>query len=308
MISACRRSGCIALLILLGGCSNGGGGTSAPAAGGSGGTPELDSGDEEASVEQDAADESDGDEAGDVEAGPCVQGDAGIPSPPTVEVPAGEFTMGCNDPIDTSCEVSESPLHKVTLSGFLVDKHEVTMAEYKACIDSCVCSEPAQAFDPKGSPSHPVVGVTLDQAGTYCTWIGRRLPTEAEWEKAARGTDGRIYPWGNTAPACDQAAFLGCAYGGKTGVTFPVGTFSPKGDSPYGAQDMAGNVWEWVTDWYGPYDGDASVDPEGPSKGTSRLWRGGGYLHDATWLRTSARFPNNAASYHALGFRCVKSL
>jgi formylglycine-generating enzyme required for sulfatase activity len=225
-----------------------------------------------------------------------------------VDVPAGDFMMGCNAAIDEACEPSERPFHKVTLSGFRIDRHEVTMADYSACVSFCVCSLPEESFDPIGLPDNPVVGVSLDQAGTYCTWLGRRLPTEAEWEKAARGTDGRIYPWGNAPPTCDRAAYLACAWDGKSGVTFPVGTFSPKGDSPWGAQDMAGNVWEWVSDWYAPYDGDASVDPEGPPSSGMRVWRGGSYLHDSKFLRTSTRFPYGVSQYHALGIRCAQSL
>ena len=170
-------------------------------------------------------------------------------------IPAGSFQMGCdsNNSVET-CYSEEQPLHTVTLGTYYIDKYEVTNARYKACVDAGQCSAPGSS-DSSSRPSYfgnaafndyPVIHVVWDQAHSFCTWAGKRLPTEAEWEKAARGSsDTRMYPWGNAAP---NSTLLN--YDWNVGDTTQVGAY-PAGASPYGVMDMVGNAWEWVNDWYG---------------------------------------------------------
>ena len=225
-----------------------------------------------------------------------------------VAVPAGAYMMGCNSAIDSTCSGDENPYHQVTLSTFSIDKTEVTQRAYKACVDACACMYPAELFDPANKPNYPVVGVTWMQARAFCQWLGKRLPTEAEWEKAARGTDGRIYPWGNQAPTCTLANYFTCP---ALGQIEPVGSHSPQGDSPYGAQDMAGNAFELVADHYDPnyYAQSPSMDPQGtPDPAYANVvWRGGSAGHYPSYLRASARYASNPIIYWtALGFRCAR--
>jgi formylglycine-generating enzyme required for sulfatase activity len=222
----------------------------------------------------------------------------------TVAVPAGAFMMGCNAQVDTACDADESPYHMVTLSAFAIDRTEVTQAAYQVCVAAGSCTAPSASFDPVGHALYPVVSVTWAQAQTYCAFVGGHLPTEAQWEKAARGTDGRIWPWGNGAPTCTLANTLGCA-----GAEEPVG-MHPAGASPYGALDMAGNVWEWTADYYDAtyYGMSPAMDPTGPAAGTFRVYRAGSYGNDGSLARTS----NRASTYSptvggsGLGFRCAR--
>ncbi|MBI3536650.1 MAG: SUMF1/EgtB/PvdO family nonheme iron enzyme, partial [Chloroflexi bacterium] len=168
-----------------------------------------------------------------------------------VSIPEGEFLMG-SGLNDTQGASDEKPQHLVYLDAFMMDKFEVTNALYKKCVDARSCARPSESKSYTrssyyGNPSfdnYPVIYVSWNDADTYCKWLGKRLPTEAEWEKAARGTDGRIYPWGNSF----EKNRLNSIESGRDDTT-EVGIF-PTGASPYGAQDMAGNVWEWVADWY----------------------------------------------------------
>jgi formylglycine-generating enzyme required for sulfatase activity len=166
-------------------------------------------------------------------------------------VPAGTFLMGA----DTGGEPDEHPAHRVELPAFYLDLTEVTNEGWDRCVAAMVCpSRDAGSAGRNGfggdtrfrGPRQPVSAVSWDSARAYCAWMGKRLPSEAEWEKAARGSDGRRYPWGSAEPTPDRAVF------GGTGVTAEVGTH-PQGDGPYGHQDLAGNVWEWVEDVYDPY-------------------------------------------------------
>jgi formylglycine-generating enzyme required for sulfatase activity len=166
-------------------------------------------------------------------------------------VPAGPFTMGA----DTGGELDEHPAHLVDIPAFWLDITEVTNEAWDRCVAASACPPPdASSAGRNGfggdarfrGPRQPVSAVTWDAARGYCSWFGKRLPTEAEWEKAARGTDARRYPWGNDEPTPDRAVFV------NTGVTSDVGTH-PRGAGPYGHLDLAGNVWEWVEDAYDPY-------------------------------------------------------
>lgn len=187
-----------------------------------------------------------------------------------VAVPAGGFEMGCHMATDPSCEPDELPYHVVTLAAFHIDRTEVTEAAY--------------GTDP--SSHKPATSVSWFEADAYCRSIGKRLPTEAEWEKAARGTDDRVYPWGNDAPTCELANFKDCGE-----MVEDVG-MHPAGASPYGALDMAGNVEEWVADWYGAYPSVALTNPTGPATGIQRVLRGGSFISSAAEIRTSYRNAN----------------
>jgi formylglycine-generating enzyme required for sulfatase activity len=219
-----------------------------------------------------------------------------------VFVPAGEFQMGSTD-ADRDGRDEEKPEHTVTLDAFWVDKTEVTNDQYRKCVEAGDCEEPT-CWDngDLNAPDQPVVCVTWDDAQAYAAWAGGRLPTEAEWEKAARGTDGRFYPWGEDVPDCEDANFKGCL-----GRTASVGSY-PGGASPYGALDMAGNAWEWVADWYDEaYYSNAQTDnPQGPDSGERRAIRSGSFDMSEPRLRTAFRAGALPAySNWDLGFRVV---
>ena len=225
-------------------------------------------------------------------------------------IPAGSFWMGCNEAVDSQCSGDEKPYHEVTLSAYYIDKTEVTQGEYKKCVDAGTCAVPGCDWDPSGTPNRPAVCVNWTQAKDYCAWAGKRLPTEAEWEKAARGTDGRKYPWGNQTATCEYAVMYdGSDYGCGTGGTWDVCGKSPAGDSPYGLCDMAGNVWEWVSDWYGSnyYSNSPASNPTGSVSGSLRVFRGGSFYYAGS-LRASDRSGVSPSydSYY-LGFRCARS-
>jgi len=211
-----------------------------------------------------------------------------------VYVHEGKFIMGSEDR-----ESDESPEHTVNLDAYWIYKHEVTNAQYRQCIEAGVCSGSLSRYL---EDNYPAVYINWHEADAYCKWAGGRLPTEAEWEKAARGTDGRTYPWGEESPTCSLAQFSGCS-----GDAVPVGSFLA-GVSPYGALDMAGNVWEWVADWYAVnyYEYSPERNPTGPGSGDYRILRGGSYSGSEWFLRNSFRFGcNSATSFSYFGFRCV---
>ncbi len=221
-----------------------------------------------------------------------------------VFVPAGYFDMG-SGLNDANADEDEQPVHKVYLDGYWIDKTEVTNSMYQQCISAEVCTRPAQTkfhTNPEYS-NHPVIGVSWDQANIYCEWAGRRLPTEAEWEKAARGTDGRIYPWGNDPPSNSLLN-----YNHLVNKTTPVGTY-PAGASAYGALDMAGNAWEWVADGYSQeyYSISASNNPISESPVNRRVLRGGNWDSNAEGVRAANRFWAFPGRNDTDGFRCAQS-
>ena len=243
---------------------------------------------------------------------------SGCAKPPEdmVLIPAGEFKMGSNE-VDTEAKAiqygdkrpwyaNERPESKVNLKAFYIDRYEVTNAGYLEFVKATNHRQPdywQNGIYPPNTDKNPVVTVDWNEAKAYCEWKGRRLPSEAEWEKAARGTDGRRFPWGNEFEIKKTNA-LG-AYNGL----LPVGTFED-GKSPYGVYDMAGNVQEWVEDWYKPYPGNDFNDKNyGESRKVVRGggWGGMGHYSLQVYLRTS--FRNMAVPdgrYNDVGFRCAK--
>ncbi|MDI3465877.1 MAG: Sulfatase modifying factor 1 precursor (C-alpha-formyglycine- generating enzyme 1) [Nitrospira sp.] len=223
---------------------------------------------------------------------------------PMVLVAAGEFTMGSNLGDD------EKPVRRVYLNAFYMDKFEVTVGQYARYLEVTDMEEPPD-WNMMNQPQHqrrPVVNVSWEDAVNYCKWAGKRLPTEAEWEKAARGTDGRIYPWGNEAPTRLHANYGRKEWDNHQALT-PVGSFE-EGKSPYGIYDMAGNAWEWVFDWYDHdyYKKGAKTNPIGPAKGDGKVVRGGSWLYVPEFLRSAHRFdaqPTNRL--FGYGFRCAKT-
>ncbi|NUP12683.1 MAG: SUMF1/EgtB/PvdO family nonheme iron enzyme [Polyangiaceae bacterium] len=225
-----------------------------------------------------------------------------------VEVSAGPFLRGSVPGVGLE---DEHPQRTIELSAFYIDRTEVTQADYARCVDAGKCKAPvckkdrANDWDPAARATHPVVCIEWEEARGYCAFAGKRLPTEAEWEKAARGTDGRFYPWGNDAPTCERANYYEC---GKKG-TVPVGSY-PSGASPFGAHDMAGNVWEWTADFHMAeyYVASPAKDPEGPSAGESKIVRGGAFKYGASELLSAGRtFDDPTVHFEHVGVRCAKS-
>lgn len=231
---------------------------------------------------------------------------------PMVTIPAGEFLMGNSE---GNGRADEWPQRSVYLNAFAIDQVEVTNERYMAFVTTTGHRNPPNPYGTgpltsvKGIERLPVVQVTWYDAKAYCSWAKKRLPTEAEWEKAARGTDGRRFPWGNDPPTPNRANYDREWADEKT--LFPVGSL-PEGDSPYGVKDMAGNAREWVSDWYDPdYYQHAPVrNPQGPDKkGVVRSIRGGSWHSPLADIRASARGRGGfALQTHGTGFRCARSL
>ena len=203
----------------------------------------------------------------------------------------------------------ESPLREIYLDGFYIDKYEVTLSHYAKFLKATGGATPQgwRQSNLQSAGELPVVGVGWHEAETYCRWAGKRLPTESEWEKAARGGDGRSYPWGSDEPAPAQANFAKSADGPYTGGLAPVASHAA-GKSPYGVYDLAGNASEWVLDWFAPGFGRGDVrNPKGPENGTAKVIRGGGWYDPPERLNSSRRMHASPATRaNDLGFRCAK--
>jgi serine/threonine-protein kinase len=225
-----------------------------------------------------------------------------------VYVPAGEFLMGSTG-AGWRNDDDEQPQHTVYLDAFWIDRTEVTNNQYQKCVEAGACTAPEESksrtyygntiFD-----EYPVLYVDWNQASAYCQWAGARLPTEAQWEKAARGTEGRSYPWGNSGPDDNKVNF-NCSQ--CVGYTSQVGSY-PDGASPYGALDMAGNASEWVADFYDRwyYTNSLASNPKGPDSGAFKVQRGGSWRDYAGDIRAADRGlsdPSNTSD--KIGIRCA---
>jgi eukaryotic-like serine/threonine-protein kinase len=235
-------------------------------------------------------------------------------------IPAGDFMMGAVES-DTQASSAEKPRHQVLIDAFWMYSTEVTNSMYSLCVNEGKCQALSDIrsftrthyYDDTQFANYPVIWVSWNDASAYCQWTGGRLPTEAEWEKAARGgLDGKLYPWGDDAPVCDNQIKNGANYWScSQRDTTPAGYFQPNG---YGLFDMAGNVWEWVADWYGEkYYGSVLADawlpdPTGPTRGGDRVLRGGSWFDNANFLRVSCRSgDSDGYRFFYIGFRCVRS-
>ena len=252
----------------------------------------------DASSDGSASDTSDttGSETGDTTGGP---------NPPEgmVLVPAGEFTMGCDFPGDLCTQEDESPAHLVRLDAFFMDVYEVTVGDYTACVDAGECIRLAEDIMMR-NPSFSITNIGADQALAYCTWVGKRLPTEAEWEMAARGPESQTYPWGNDYGDIACTGILSCI--GEVG--------DPRtslGDvSPFGVIGMGGNVNEWVSDFYSDtyYSISPTENPQGPLSGERRVSRGGFFAAMPLQTRAVERWEQGPLGSQFVGFRCAQTL
>ena len=236
---------------------------------------------------------------------------------PMVLVPAGPFTMGSNDGLP-----NERPEHRVTLDAYWIDLYEVTLSAYQKFLEAANHNAPPTWDDESASTvgDRPAIGMGWEDAKAYCQWAEKRLPTEAEWEKAARGTDGRRFPWGQMQPFVDIANYnrgvwvseavtlVGVATG-LEGMSVRHG-LKEGGKSPYGLNHMAGNAAEWVADWYDReyYQKSPDQNPQGPASGEKKVVRGGSWVDLPAALRVTARVSAEPDFQdRTVGFRCAKS-
>ena len=217
-----------------------------------------------------------------------------------VYVPEGSFLMGSADG-DLDAYDSEFPQHQVTLDAFWLDQTEVTNGQYERCVADGECRANVDYGSDFSGENQPVVGVSWDDAADYCAWAGGQLPTEAQWEYAARGPESLTYPWGDSAP---DLTLLN--YDWNVGRTTDVGSY-PAGASWVGVLDMAGNVYEWVADWYDAdyYDSSPVANPAGPTSGETKVLRGGSWRADARSVRGAYRLVISASVQNYIGFRCL---
>lgn len=250
------------------------------------------------------------------------------PAPPAAEgeiyIPAGDLWLGCYSAKDEACADDERPGKSVSVPGFFIDEKEVTVEAYARCVTEHGCKKEGLAgyalpggrfglsercnWGRKGRTQHPINCISWVQADTYCRWAGKRLPSEVEWERAARGDDRRIFPWGDDPADCDHAVMAKC---GDAEGTWEVGT-QTNDKSPFGALDMAGNVREWVATWYDAklYGTIDPSQPTGPATGELRVERGGCFANAVPkFLRISARSKDEPETRRTtLGFRCARDL
>jgi sulfatase modifying factor 1 len=236
---------------------------------------------------------------------------------PMILIPAGPFTMGSNDG-----PPNERPEHVVELDGYYIDEYEVTLALYRKFLESANHDSPPTWDDEAATTvgDRPAIGMKWTDADAYCKWAGKRLPTEAEWEKAARGTDKRRYPWGAMQPFVDianynrglwvsEAITLAAVTSGLEGMSVRHG-LKEGGKSPYGLNHMAGNAAEWVADWYDRdyYQNSPRKNPTGPAEGDKRVLRGGSWADLPLALRVTARVSAEPEfEDRTIGFRCAMS-
>ena len=237
-----------------------------------------------------------------------------------VLIPAGEFFFGC-DPQHNGgfeCLPDELPLQKQYLETFAIDKFEVTNVQYARCVAAGACEEPVYTYsatrdsyyDNPAFANYPISGISWNEAYAYCTWVGGRLPTEAEWEKAARGETMRAYTWGDEEPSCELANSRDDCMGTCVGDTAPVGSY-PLGASPYGVMDMAGNVWEWMMDYYvHDYSGHLiNLDPLTEGVVYKRIIKGGSFDYNSYTMRIAYNSDHNENEHKiSFGFRCMRPM
>lgn len=231
-------------------------------------------------------------------------------------VPEGDFTMGSQSANLGNGHADHTPAHQVTLSAYVIDSFEVTVGRYRTCVLAGSCGSPSTDVT-RGctyaavvglSDSLPVSCVTASQAEEFCIWDnGRRLPTEAEWERSARGSDERLFPWGSVF-ACDRAVAAANATCASVHSGIAAVGSVPAGNSPTGAHDMAGNVAEWVKDFASSYPTTKVTDPIGPATGVSRILRGGSVSSNSLDTQTFVRLTTAATTIGAFGFRCARSV
>jgi sulfatase modifying factor 1 len=246
---------------------------------------------------------------------PAVETTKGKDGAPMVLIPAGPFAMGSNDGPS-----NERPEHTVSLDAYYIDQYEITLALYRKFLDSGQHESPPTWDDEAATTvgDRPAIGMKWADAAAYCKWAGKRLPTEAEWEKAGRGTDARRYPWGAMQPFVDianynrglwvsEAITLVAVTSGLEGMSVRHG-LKEGGKSPYGLNHMAGNAAEWVADWYDRdyYQKSPDKNPTGPSQGEKRILRGGSWADPPLSLRVTARVSADPEfEERTIGFRCA---
>jgi len=226
-------------------------------------------------------------------------------------IPEGEFVMGSGDGVGRS---DEHPQHKVYLDSFWIDQYEVTLGDFEKYLAANPRQHPTILgwYDRTPKPDmsrRPIIGLTWKRCQKYCVWNGKRLPTEAEWERAASGTEQRVYPWGNNPPGISRANHGKCCYINKGMALNEVGAMA-SGKTAEGLYEMAGNIAEWVFDWYDPhyYHVSPYLNPKGPPTGKYHTVRGGAWNSLPDYMRNARRYgDNDSKDYYGIGCRCAKS-